>query len=261
MRMIFWVVTVASVSLSARGGTTYEFVSRTTGLQRSSLAGTVSIDGTNARIDLREGDGMIFKNGSIVFSRDHGHSLAVFDPSTKSYYEVSLAQLASLTSGALAGGMVQVQFEHPLASSRDLGEGGRIEGFPTRRTSLDASVNVLIDAMGQKMSSRMRMVTESWTTDRLSGNLINVFQSEAMRSGIPALDGLIEAQTASMKGRFPLRQTTTLHFEQNGRDLVTTTTTSVTRIRPTALPPSLFVMPSGFRKVPSPVDRAWKVGR
>lgn len=261
MRLIFWMVTAATLSLPAVAGTTYEFASRTTGLQATKLSGKVTIEGTEARIDLRDGDGMIFKSGSIILSRDHGQSLAVFDPSTKSYYDLSLQQLASLGTASLGGGLIQVHFENPRATTRDLGDGGRIEGFPTRRTSLDASVNVLLDAMGQKMTSRMRMQTESWTTDRLSGELINVFQSGAMRSGIPALDSLIESQTASMKGRFPLRQTTTLHFLQNGRDLVTTTATSVTHIRTATLNPSVFASPAGYTKVPSPVDRMLKGGR
>lgn len=258
MRLVFWMLTALCVALSAGAGTTYEFASRTTGLQASTLAGVVSIDGSNARIDLREGDGMLFKSGSIILSRERGHALAVFDPSTKSFYEVSLEQLASMTSAALGGGMVHLRFEQPRVSSRDLGDGGRLEGFPTRRTSLDATVNILIDAMGQKMTSRMRMQTESWTTDRLSGDLMNVFQAGAMRSGIPALDTLIEAQTASMKGRFPLRQTTTLHLLQNGRDLITTTKTSVTNIRTALLAPSLFVSPIGYAKVPNPIERALK---
>ena len=261
MRLIFWLVIGACISLPVVAGTTYEFASRTTGLQSTALAGVVSMDGPNARIDLREGDGMIFTNGSIVLSRDHGQTLAVFDPSTKSYYELTLQQLASLASAGFAGGLVQLHFDQPQASSRDLGDGGRMEGFPTRRTSVDASVHILIDAMGQKMTSRMRMQTVSWTTDRLSGDLINVFQSGAMRSGIPALDSLIDAQTASMKGRFPLRQTTTLHFLQNGRDLVTTTSTSVTHIRKATISASVFAMPIGYTKVASPVDRMLKGGR
>ena len=257
MRLVFWMFTALCVALSAGAGTTYEFASRTTGLQASTLAGVVSIDGSNARIDLREGDGMLFKSGSIILSRDRGHALAVFDPSTKSFYELSLDQLASMTS-ALGGGMVHLRFEQPRVSSRDLGDGGRIEGFPTRRTSLDATVNILIDALGQKMTSRMRMQTESWTTDRLSGDLMNVFQAGAMRTGIPALDTLIEAQTISMKGRFPLRQTTTLHLLQNGRDLITTTNTSVTNIRTVSISPALFVSPVGYAKVPNPIERALK---
>ena len=259
MRLIFWMFTAWCAAIPAGAGTTYQFASRTTGLQASTLAGTVSIDGSNARIDLREGDGMIFTSGSIIFSREHGHVLAVFDPATKSFYELGTEQLASMTSGLLGNGLVQLHFEQPHVSVRDLGNGGLIEGFPTRRTSLDATVNILIDAMGQKMISRMRMQTESWTTDRLNPDLMNVFQSGAMRSGIPALDSLIEAQTASIKGRFPLRQNTTLHLLQNGRDVVTTTTTSVTQLRTVSLAPSLFTPPSGYGKVANPVDRALKL--
>ncbi len=261
MRSMFWTSIVLLIALPAGAGTTYEFSSRTTGLQASTMAGSVSIDGANARIDLREGDGMLFKGGSIILSRERGHALAVFDPSTKTFYELSLDQLAAMSSAALGAGMVKLRFEQPRVSSRDLGNGGTVEGFATRRTSLDATVNILIDALGQKMTTRMRMQTESWTTDRLSGDLMNVFQSGAMRSGIPALDALIEAQTASMKGRFPLRQTTTLHLLQNGRDLVTTTATSVTRMRTASLAPSLFEPPAGYAKVPNPVERALKIGQ
>lgn len=253
MRRFFWIVTILGAACSAAAGTTYDFTSHTSGLQASTVAGTVSVDGPHARIDLRQGDGMLFRDGSYLITQ--GRDLFVFDPAAKTFYQLRLDQLASMTGTALGGGMVQLRFEEPRVTSRDLGDGGKIEGYPTRRTSLDATINIVVDAMGQSMSSRMRMETTSWSTDRLSASLMNVFQSGAMRSGIPALDRLIDAQTASTRGRFPLRQTTIIHLLQNGRDLVTNTTTAVTHIRNATIAPSQFAVPSGYTKVPNPLER------
>ena len=107
MRLVLWMLPALVAALPALAGTTYRFDSRSTGLQTTTIAGTVSIDGANTRIDLREGDAMIFKSGSMIFSRDHGRVLTVFDPSTESFYELRPEQLASMSLALLGNGLVQ----------------------------------------------------------------------------------------------------------------------------------------------------------
>ena len=96
------------------------------------------------------------------------------------------------------------------------------------------------------------MHSESWTTDRIDPNAANIFQQQGVRTGIEALDKLIEGQAVAFKGRFPLKQVSTVHIMQNGRDLATTTTATVTNIRQKPLDVATFAAPAGYtRREPS----------
>ena len=209
-------------------GITYDFHSDTTGLQQMVLAGAVAAEGPNMKMTIASGDGMMFKSGSIVLSRDGGKTLSIFDPATKTYYEMPLQEMLGGAADMLKNSAMKVSFGNPLVTVQEAGDGGKIEGFPTRKMLVDASVDINIDAMGQKMNSRLSMHSESWTTDRIDPNAANIFQQQGVRTGIEALDKLIEGQAAAFKGRFPLKQVSTVHITQNGRDLATTTTATVT---------------------------------
>src|SRR5438874_306055 len=70
---------------SSFAGVTYDFRSETTGMQESTVDGNVAVEGPNLRMTVARGDGMMFKNGSTMISRDGGKTLAVYDPAAKTY--------------------------------------------------------------------------------------------------------------------------------------------------------------------------------
>jgi hypothetical protein len=179
--------------------------------------------------------------------------MAVYDAVAKTYYEMSLDDLSAGAAGILKNSGLKVTFDNPAVNVKDGGDGGAVAGYPTQKSVLDGSIDINIDAMGQTITSKMSMHGESWTTDKIGANAINLFQQRNVATGIEALDKLIAAQSASLKGRFPLKQVTTIHLVQNGRDIATTTTATVSNIKEKPVEASVFAAPEGFTRVKSPL--------
>jgi hypothetical protein len=244
-------------AVSSFAGVTYDFHSETVGLQQAVVDGTVAVDGPNVRMSMVHGDGIVFKDGTTLLSRDGGKTLAVYDASAKTFFEIGLDDLTASAAGMLKNLPVKVDFSNPVVKVQKAEAGRRVEGYPAEKSVVDATIDINIDMSGRKMTSKMSMHSENWTTGALGTVGGNIFQQRNVRTGIDALDKLIEAQSSSLEGRFPLKQMTTVHLIQNGHDISTTTTTSVTNIKQKALDASTFAAPAGYRRVDGP----WKLGR
>ena len=248
------------VCAPAFAGLTYKAQSETTGLRNATINGTVSVDGTHMRMDVVQGDNMVFKDNAVVLSNDGGKTMSVLDPSTKTYYDLQLDDLLGSATSMLSkmGDMVKVTFDNAHVSVRDAGDGGRLEGFATRKYILDASYDMNIDALGQKITTHMSMNTETWSTPDLSAEMSSFLQMRGVRTGIDAVDKLIEAQSTAMKG-FPLKEVSTIKVSQGGgSDMTMTTTASVTDIARKNIDASTFAMPAGYTKTDDPVSKMMK---
>ena len=245
-------------SLPATAGLTYRFESTTSGLASTKLAGTVVAEGRGMRMDLTSGDGTMFKSGAVALTRDGGATITVLDPAAKTYYTIALADLAG--GGALLESLRQAidfRLENQKANVRDAGDGGKLEGFPTRRAIVDVAYDIVIDAMGQKMRMQMVSTTETWSTTAIPAEYTNFFQQRAFKTGIEALDKVVAAQAGAVKG-FPLKQVATVRVRQNGQEIVTTTTTTVSGVQRKAVAATAFAMPAGYKKVASPLEQAMR---
>ena len=257
---------------SSFAGITYDFHSDTTGLQQMTIDGSVAAQGPNVRMSVSRGDGMLFKDGSIVLSRDNGKTL---DRKSGSKGEEGYCVFGRVIDGMDVvdrinrvptdpedrpeqAVLVKVSFVNPSVRAADAGDGGAIEGFPTRKSLVDATIDINIDAMGQTVTSKMSMHSESWTTDKLGTTALNVFQERNLLTGIDALDKLIAAQSSALKGRFPLKQATTVHVVANGQDVTTTTTATVSNVKQQPLDASMFAPPQGYSRVDNPLERMTK---
>ncbi len=232
-------------------GVTYDFRSETVGLQQGVVDGNVVVDGPNVRMSVAHGDGIVFKDGTTLLSRDGGKTIAVYDAVAKTFFEISLDDLTASAADMLKGLPVKIEFANPVVKVQTGGTGRKVEGYPAEKSIVDATIDINIAMSGQKMTSKMTMHSENWTTDALTASA-NIFQQRSVRTGIDALDSLIAAQTESLKGRFPLKQMASVRLTQNGRDVTTTTTTSVTNIKQQALDARAFAPPAGYRRVESP---------
>ena len=258
MKRLLPIAAAILFAYSAFAGMTYKVQSATSGFRSVTMLGTVTVDGSRMRMDISNGDKLLFKDNSIVFSTDGGKTMTVVDPSTKTYYEMQLDQLISGAGSLLKGNpMIKISFENPKVTVRDGGDGGTIEGYPTHKSTLDASYDIVIDAMGTQMTSHMQMTTESWTTDQLSSEFSNFLQAKNMRTGVEALDKLIEAQSTALKG-FPLKQISSVKTNQNGRDMTMTTTATVTDIVKKDIDAAQFTLPDGYTKVDDPLSKMVK---
>lgn len=248
-------VAAAILTMSAFAGTAYDFRSESTGIHKTTMSGHVEVEGKQLRMNVADGDGKLFRNGSVIYSNDGGKTLVVTSPSDKTYYDLKLDDLLGSAGAMLKsmGDMVKITFDNQKVNVTDAGAGETLQGYPTRRSVLDASYDMNIVAAGQKMSTHMVMRTESWMTDRIPVSAINWFQTGGVRTGIEGIDKLIEAQTRATKGGFPLKQVTTMTVNRGDQKMVSTTTATVTNVATRAIPASTFAMPAGYKKVASPL--------
>jgi hypothetical protein len=239
---------------------TYNFETVTTGLRKGTLAGSVTVDGARLRMDIASGDDFLFKDNSRVLSNDGGRTLTVIDPVARTYYVMELEKLIGSTTAMMGGlnSMFKLAFSNPRLSVRDLGIGPSLAGYPTRRSLVDASYDVTVDAMGTRMTMSMAMKTESWSTDKLGADLANFLQIKNVRTGFPQLDRLIEAQSAAVKGLFPLKQVTTFRIRQGNSDLTSVSTSTVSNIQQKRVAPIVFAMPAKLIRIDDPITRMTK---
>jgi hypothetical protein len=248
-----------AAALPAAAGVSYKIESVTSGLQSARIAGSVVVDGSKMRIDFTSGDGMLLKSDSILLTADGGKTVQVYDPTTKTYFELPVDQLFGNTLAALksAGDMVKISFDNPNAAAKDEGDGPAVAGYPTRKSHLDASFDINVDAMGQKITSHITLTAERWTTDKLPAAAMNVLMGESLHTGIEAVDKLVAAQESLPKG-FVLKQVSTLHVIQGTQDLVSTSTSSVTEIETKQIAADRFTPPAGYSKTASPIEKMLK---
>ena len=90
MKRAILLAVLAALALPLRAGVTYSFNSATDGRAGTEMSGTTQIEGSSVRLDFIRGDRMIFKDGSVVLSRDGGKNLLVLDPGKKTYFELDL---------------------------------------------------------------------------------------------------------------------------------------------------------------------------
>jgi hypothetical protein len=253
-RMILLLAALA-VALPLPAGLVYDFQTVTQeGRSSSALKGTAKIEGTNLRMELSEGDGVIFRNNSIVISEDNGQTLLVLDPAKKEYYRLSMEETFSTLSNLMqgAGSMFEISIDNQKVDARDLGAGETIEGYPTKKYVVHAEYDLNMRMMGMKRSTSIRSETETWVTDRLDTGGAAFIQQRAFKTGIEDLDSLIDKHVEAMRG-FPLKSVTNMTTTAGRRTSTSKTTMTVTDVRETAVAASEFVVPSDYREVDSPM--------
>lgn len=251
---------ITAFTASAFAGLSYKTQSTTTGLRNITIGGIVSVEGSQLRFDVANGDQMMFKDNSVVLSSDGGRTMSVYDPTTRSYYQLQLDQVLGTGASMLnsLGSNIKVAFNNPHVTVSDAGDGGTIEGYPAHKYILNASYDMDLDVMGQKMTSHIAMNSENWTTDRLSSEFSSFLQMRGLRTGVEGIDKLIEAQSTGLHG-FPLKQVSTVTINQGGNSTMSmTTASSVTNIERRAVDAAQFVAPAGYTKVDDPVTKMVK---
>ena len=259
MKRLISLVVLLAAAPSLFAGATYKFRSVTTGAATGTFDGTVKTEGSNFRVEVKTGDGVLFKNGSIVLSGDAGKTLLVTEPATKSYYQLDLTDLlggaASVTRQF--GDLVKFEVRNSKVDFKDAGDGGVLEGFPSKRSSIDSSYDLTANALGQNMTLTMKNETEVWWTEKLPAEYTNFLQVRAVRTGIEAIDKMLEAQTANVKG-FPLKQVTTTTVTMNGRPMRSTTTSTVSAVKQAKFDAAQFKIPAGYTRVENPIEKMMK---
>jgi hypothetical protein len=237
-------------AVSASAGLMYDFRIVTSGPTGSTIAGKARIEGSNFRIDFDRGDGLLIRQGMFMIGKSGEEAVMLASTTNKSYSELKLGELAGGLTSMLRQFGVSFAIENPRVRSRGLGDGGVIEGFPTRRSTVNANFDVRRNLIGTKTLNRVQMRTESWSTSRIPGAAASFLPFQGTRTGIPEVDKLLAAQTAAVQG-FPLKQVTTVRVVTNGRESTTTSTANIRGVVERKFSAADFAIPNGFKKVES----------
>ncbi len=256
MKQLLIALAAVAMSMPALAGITYRFTTTTEGTRESSVSGVVKNDGAKGRVEITSGDELIFKSGTVILSSG-GSTITVFDPAKKTYYDLDLAKYLRQTAGGQPS-YVSVEIRNPQVSVRELGSGGMMQGYPTRRARLTTSFEVLPKYAGQlQMRIGMNLDSEIWLTDRLPADPANVLTSSRLRTGVEAIDKVIES-SASLRG-FPLKQvTTTKATIGDMSSSAVKSTTVVSDIRQVNVAASELAVPAGYTKTDDPLQAMLK---
>lgn len=250
-RILYLLAFFLALPLSA--GVSYKFEVKSGGLQNSTMSGRIEGDGPHMRMDIDHGDPMLFKDKSIVISNDSGKSMTVLDPAAKTYYVLDMADFLAGSMKSLKEMGADVSFTNTKADVHDGGAGPVIEGYPTRKISIDASYDIVIDMMGKKVTAHTTTHSEVWRTDKLPA-IITPFQMKGLRSGIEGLDKIIDLADKTGSG-FPLRQETVINTTQGSNKTSFTQTMTVSDVKVHDVPAADFVLPAGYTKTENPIEK------
>jgi len=255
MKALSTIVLTLLLLPSAHAGMGYDFRSISTGLSKQTVSGSVRAEGGGMRVDFTTGDDLLFRGGTYALATAGRKVLTVVDPAAKTFYELDTDRILGNADAMLKqfGGRFTVS--NPKARTIDGGDAGRIAGFPARRSKVESSFDVAVQALGQNMKIQMQNTTDVWWTRSIGAEYTSFLQKSGFKTGIEAVDKLLAAQTSTAANGFPLRQITTTKIVLNGNAMTSTTTSEVSKVRQMKVAPSLFVVPAGFVKVSSPLEK------
>jgi hypothetical protein len=209
------------VAVDAAAGMSYTLKSST------GTGGRVVADGANVRLEM--------ENGAVMLTNDGGKTLTFLDPTKKTYATLSAADLVGM----------DVKVENTKTTTRDLGDGGVLEGYPTRRWAVETSFDATIDTFVVHLS----MLSESWRTEQLPEAAASIFAGQSVRTGIPDIDKILESMASSSVKGFPLKEVTTLRSKAaNGKETSMTSTIEVHDVKRVVTTKATFAIPAGYKR-------------
>ncbi|HYU26327.1 MAG TPA: hypothetical protein VEO74_14055 [Thermoanaerobaculia bacterium] len=209
------------VAVDAAAGVSYRLESST------GTSGRVISEGTNLRLEM--------DNGSVLITIDGGKTLTILDPARKTFSTMGATDLVG----------IDVAIVNPKTAARDLGDGGLLQGYPTRKWSVETSFDATIETFTIHVTLR----SESWRTERLPEAAATILAGQSARTGIAAIDKLLESMASAKVKGFPLKETTTIRTKgAAGDENSVTSTVAVHDVRRVATTPAQFVVPAGYKR-------------
>ena len=227
-------------------GLTYRTETTTDGVRSHVFNGVVKTEAGHSRFEVIKSDEKMFEAGSVILSSANDSVMTVLNPSKKTYYVIDFVKLANSVAETQRQMAPWLSIPKPVATVNSEGAGGTVQGYPTQRWVIDTTTTM-------KTPAPMTIVgrLEIWATEKLPSNASPAIPG-SNTSADPIFGSLREAE-AKIKG-FPLKSVTVTKMTSGGSTTTSTSRTNVTAIHVTTVPPSEFVIPSGYRKVDSPID-------
>jgi hypothetical protein len=215
------------------------------------VTGRATIDGNRSRVEFTGGTGG-YPSGTYFIATDGARLVTFVDPGTKTFSEVNTANM-------MAGvGSARITVANVKSEVEKLADHPNIAGFDTDHNRLTLTYEITMTFGTIALRQSVKTVIDKWTTTAFGEITENFVSNGTFRTGNAAIDSVLEAETTKFKG-LPLRQlsrvTTTI---ENGRAADSKLSLSPTRnqvseylvtdIHATAVPPSTFMVPLGFKK-------------
>lgn len=255
MRRLLLTVALALVAIPMVGAVQYDFIQKHTTddavTPTRDLSGRATIDGARTRVDFLSGN--LYPPGTYMVTTDGSRRLFFVDPSNKWYTEVNTSGFAT----ALAS--TDIKITNVKSSAEPRNDTAMVAGIQAKHQRLNLSFDITVTMKGLSLRQHARVEIDSWTTDKF-GDLHGNVLAEAMHTGNPQIDQILDAEAAKIQG-FPLRRTVTIRMSsdmpvksqlQVPRSKTITRETLVTSIRETNPDAMLFVVPVSYRRADQP---------
>ncbi len=237
-------------AVSAFAGVSYTFESSTSGVGEMVVSGTAESDGPKMRIRFVHAGGNLFPDGSLAVTTDGGKSLTFLDPKEKTFYVVQVEDLF-----ARLGVEGLIKASSSMVKMTEGGPGPAIEGMPTRVVHINVAFDMEVGSAGK---THFTMTGDAFLTDAVPAGTSSFIGMKGVRSGIPAVDQLIEAQSTVFRSSFLLKETLTISAKGGLLDYDSVTAAAIHNVKVHDIPPSDFTVPPEFTRVESPMDKLAK---
>lgn len=250
MKRLLVAVALALVAVPTFAGIQYDFTQKHTSddivTPTRDLAGRATVDGARSRVDFLSGN--LYPPGTYVVSNDGSRRLFFVDPSNKWYTEIN-------TSGfATALGASGIKISNPRSEMETRDDSAKIAGLDAKHQRLNISFDISVVMKGIPLRQHASIEIDSWTTAKFDSSDLGLI--DAMHTGNPEIDQILEAESVKIKG-FPLRRTVTIRMTSElttksqlevPRLKTITHETLVTSIRETNPDAAMFTVPATYKR-------------
>ena len=228
----------------------------------------VQVAGDKARMDIQEAKGAaaeVGKDGGFMVADRKARTISIAEPEEKTFTTMPIDAWTQMTTALTAGmgQMMNVKISEPTFRTEDLGDGGVVNGLPTRkyRVTHDYKMDMKIAFIRQNTTNHS--VAEYWVNEELRNHPNPLFETMgAVAAGFMSNDTTFSKQVKeAMKKMFvgvPVKSvTTTESVNQKGEKTVTVSTMEMADFRRGDIPASVFAAPPGYtEKVVTEADLA-----
>ncbi|MGN6186848.1 MAG: hypothetical protein ACTHQM_24705 [Thermoanaerobaculia bacterium] len=259
MKRLMVTVALALIAVPAFAAIEYEFVQKNTTDDAvtpiTDLTARAILDGTRTRVDFLGGNGD--PPGTYVVSTDSSQRLFFVDPAKQWYTEFNTAHAAT----ALASSDIKIS--NLKSDVRKFDDRPDVAGISTDHYRLSMSYDITLTIRGIALKQRVTTDIDRWTTKQFVG--VDAFGTNAMRTGNPEIDQVVDAESGKIPG-FVMRQTVTTKtsFDAPKRrsELKVPTQRTivremwVTKVKEIAPNANLFNVPASYRRADHPEEKA-----
>jgi hypothetical protein len=261
------------------GGTSYEFIVRSTSTQTGNkesvmMRGRGTFAGDDAKIEITETSGAAAANnafggkGSYFLVVDGGKKMLLVDPSQKTYLEWDMqSMMAGMAKMVNAlGGLVKMEMSDVKIDAQDMGPGEKVQGYQTKHVRMTQNYTVTAKVFGKTSKSRSETTIDYYFAPALKA-LVNPFvqNSQAWANSLDMFNNAeYKSQMAAAQSKVqgvPVKTVvSTVSTDEKGKQQTSVVTTEMVNFKKVDVPSETFAIPTGYKMVQMPKLNAVATG-